>query len=150
MKKLIPWLDKTIVLRSISDTAALGLRLAYALKPGMMLALYGDLGAGKTTLTQLIAQAYGIKRAITSPTFALVLEYPITTGGLLVHADLYRLTDPEGIWDLGFQDYLDSGARMIVEWPERAGDNLPDRNIILARIEHGSTPDERIVTLTVK
>lgn len=150
MRKEIPWLEKQTFLNSLAATEAFALRLAYALKPGMVLALYGDLGAGKTTLTQFIAQSYGINRAITSPTFAIMMEYPIPSGGLLVHTDLYRMVQPEGLWDLGFQEYLESGARMVIEWPERAGRLLPQTNIINVRIENGINPNERIATLVIQ
>lgn len=107
-------------LRTLADTAALAAEVAPRLAPGGLLLLEGDLGAGKTTFTQALARAYGVDRAVTSPTFTLANEYRLPGGGRLVHFDLYRLASPEGLYDLGLEDALERGARMVVEWPERA------------------------------
>mgnify|MGYP003557399444 CR=1 FL=1 len=90
------------------------------LTPGSVLLLTGDLGAGKTTLVQSLARAFGITRTVTSPTFTLANEYPMPNGGKLVHYDLYRLASPSGLYDLGFEDALEYGARLAIEWPEKA------------------------------
>ncbi len=107
-------------LRTLADTAALAAEVAPRLAPGGLLRLEGALGAGKTTFTQALARAYGVDRAVTSPTFTLANEYRLPGGGRLVHFDLYRLASPEGLYDLGLEDALERGARMVVEWPERA------------------------------
>lgn len=107
-------------LRTLADTAALAAEVAPRLRPGGLLLLEGDLGAGKTTFTQALARVYGITRAVTSPTFTLANEYRLPDGGRLVHFDLYRLASPEGLYDLGLEDALERGARMVMEWPERA------------------------------
>lgn len=77
---------------------------------GGIIALHGDLGAGKTTLVQSIALALGITQPVASPTFALVLEYPLPDGRSLVHMDLYRLSGLADLDSIGFEEYLDSGA----------------------------------------
>lgn len=107
-------------LRTLADTAALAAEVAPRLRPGGLLLLEGDLGAGKTTFTQALARAYGVTRAVTSPTFTLANEYRLPDGGRLVHFDLYRLASPEGLYDLGLEDALERDARMVMEWPERA------------------------------
>mgnify|MGYP000772954460 FL=1 len=107
-------------LRTLADTAALAAEVAPRLRPGGLLLLEGDLGAGKTTFTQALARVYGVTRAVTSPTFTLANEYRLPDGGRLVHFDLYRLASPEGLYDLGLEDALERGARMVMEWPERA------------------------------
>ncbi len=90
-----------------------------------MLALHGDLGAGKTTFVQGLAAALGVDRPVTSPTFALVLEYPLPGGGLLVHMDLYRLKGPDDLDAIGFDEYIESDAIIAIEWAGRAGNRLP-------------------------
>lgn len=105
---------------TLADTAALAAEVAPRLRPGGLLLLEGDLGAGKTTFTQALARVYGVTRAVTSPTFTLANEYRLPDGGRLVHFDLYRLASPEGLYDLGLEDALERGARMVMEWPERA------------------------------
>lgn len=107
-------------LHSLQDTAALAVEIGTLLRPGSVLLLTGDLGAGKTTLVQALARVYGITRTVTSPTFTLANEYPLPDGGKLVHYDLYRLASAFGLYDLGFEEALESGARIVIEWPEKA------------------------------
>lgn len=107
-------------LHSLADTVSLAKTLAPQLRPGGVLLLEGDLGAGKTTFVQALARCYGITRTVTSPTFTLANEYRLPTGEVLVHFDLYRLASPEGLYDLGLEDALERGARLVIEWPERA------------------------------
>jgi len=123
-------------------TALLGNDIAAALRPGDVVALRGDLGAGKTCLVQGLARALGIDAAVCSPTFTLVNEYRGRDGGRLVHIDLYRLAGPDDLDAIGWDDYLDSGDAMAVEWPERAGGELPPRAIFVD-IRIGDAPDER-------
>ena len=102
-----------------------GERLGASLNRGTIIALEGELGAGKTTLAQAICRGVGIREDVTSPTFALVNEYHVN-GSSLFHLDLYRLNGPSDLTNLGWDDIINSGAIVIVEWPERAGDRLPD------------------------
>ncbi len=116
-------------LESLDDTAALGARIAAALVRGDVVALRGDLGAGKTALVRTILQALGISGPIPSPTFTLVQSYE--TPRLLVHHfDLYRIEDESELDELGFDDSLSEGAALI-EWPDRAGSRLPDEALHL-------------------
>ena len=114
--------DQTV--HSLTDTWHIAARVATLLSHGGVVALTGDLGAGKTTFVQGIARALGITRPVTSPTFALVGDYT-GPGGRLIHMDLYRLTGPDDLLAVGFSDYLESGALIAIEWPERAGDLIP-------------------------
>jgi tRNA threonylcarbamoyladenosine biosynthesis protein TsaE len=124
---------------------AFGAELSVALAPGDVLLLHGDLGAGKTTLTQGIARALGVRGPVTSPTFTLVSEHrlpkPVRGIERLYHLDLYRLNDPDEIETIGYDEYLaPPDGVTIIEWPERAGDWLPDRALI---IEIERAGDER-------
>lgn len=138
---------------TIAGTAAmqaLGERIGERLRPGDVVLLHGDLGAGKTTLTQGIARSLGIIAPIQSPTFTLVSEYRARFGdattGSLRHLDLYRLNDPSELEDLGWEELIvpEDGVS-IIEWPERAGDWLPNR-FTLVTIEHDG-PDARRVSI---
>lgn len=107
-------------------TEALGARLADHLRRGDVIALYGDLGAGKTTLARgLIARLTGETEA-PSPTFTLVQTYGAEPAELW-HFDLYRLEDPDDVLELGFTDALDDIA--LIEWPDRLGPYLPNERL---------------------
>jgi len=109
---------------SVEETWALARELAKELKPGDVVCLEGDLGAGKTTFTQGLAAAMGVAGRVTSPTFCIVQEHRADTR-LLVHMDLYRLSDESDVEAIGWEDYLAKGAVIAVEWPERAGSLIP-------------------------
>ncbi len=103
-----------------------GRQLAGRLRAGDVVLLHGDLGAGKTTLTQGIAAGMGVPEPVQSPTFTLVGEHQ-GTSLKLYHLDLYRLDDPSELESFGYEAYIapEDGVS-VVEWPERAGDWLPD------------------------
>ena len=131
----------------------LGERLARLLQPGDVLLLHGDLGAGKTTLTQGVLLGLGVTTPVTSPTFVLVSEYSgATTSGEAVairHVDLYRLNEPGELDSLGYSDLIDDPHTVtIIEWPERAGDELPATYILLTFAFSG--PGSRVVELRVE
>lgn len=95
--------------------------------PGLVLCLWGDLGAGKTQLAKGVGQGLGIEQHITSPTFNLINEY---VGRLpFYHMDLYRLGDPEEAWELGLEEYFYGQGLTLVEWPERLWEMLPAERI---------------------
>lgn len=110
---------------SVEETWGIARKFAEGLKPGDVICLEGDLGAGKTTFTQGLAAALGVTGRVTSPTFCIVQEHS-GEGKLLVHMDLYRLHGEEDVEAIGWEDYLARGAIMVVEWPERAGSLIPN------------------------
>jgi len=109
-------------LPDLDATARLGAGIAGDLKPGDAVALWGDLGAGKTTLARAILRALGVTDDVPSPTFTLVQNYE--TSPRIAHFDLYRLKSAREMEELGFEDALAEGA-VLVEWPERAPEALP-------------------------
>jgi tRNA threonylcarbamoyladenosine biosynthesis protein TsaE len=115
---------------------ALGARLA----PPVVLSLAGELGAGKTSLVQSIARGYGVTEPVTSPTFALVHRYAAPKS-VMYHLDLYRLKGPADLMNIGWDDALSSGALVCVEWPERAGSEMPS-NAMAIRLEHVEGDDD--------
>lgn len=110
-------------LHSLADTEALGARIAASLSVGDVVALEGDLGAGKTTLARAILRALDLRETVPSPSFTLVQHY-ITPRLPISHYDLYRIENAAEIDELGLDEALSEGAALI-EWPERAGDRLP-------------------------
>lgn len=108
---------------SPARTEEIGRELARFLQPGDVIALRGDLGAGKTAFTRGLARGLGIPDPVTSPTYTIVNEYP--DGRLpLFHFDMYRLSDAEELFDLGWEDYLSRGGVCAVEWSENVWDAL--------------------------
>ena len=120
--------DLTLALADEADTARLGARLARALEPGDLVLLFGDLGAGKTTLARAVIEALTGERDAPSPTYTLVQTYDARPGWPLAHADLYRLEDEAELDELGLEDMLDHGAA-LVEWPDRAPSWRPERRL---------------------
>ncbi len=116
--------NATLTLKSAARTRALGSHLGRAALPGDLLLLTGPLGSGKTALTQGIALGLGLTQTINSPTFTILKEH---LGGRLplYHFDLYRIDDPEEIWQLGFEGYFRGAGLCVVEWAERAPDAWP-------------------------
>jgi tRNA threonylcarbamoyl adenosine modification protein YjeE len=133
----LPQLVVAVPLADLAATDALGGRIAARLGVGDCVALYGDLGAGKTTLARAILRALGVQEAIPSPTFTLVQTYE--TAHLSVrHFDLYRLKSPEETIELGLEDALAEGAALI-EWPENAGRFLPEDALTVSLSGAGET-----------
>jgi tRNA threonylcarbamoyladenosine biosynthesis protein TsaE len=126
-------MSRTIVLPDREATAALGARLAGLVRAGDVICLYGPLGAGKTSLARGLIAALGEDEA-PSPTFTLAQTYD--TDPPLWHFDLYRLTDPDEIWEIGWEEARESAA-CLVEWPERLGRHLPADRLDIALSQHG-------------
>lgn len=108
---------------SESETLAVAEQLAERLKAGDSVLLYGELGAGKTTFIRSLVSRFGPQVAVSSPTFALVNVYP--TQPPIYHFDLYRLTSDADLYDLGFDESLESGGIVLVEWAEKCGKLQP-------------------------
>lgn len=129
----------------LADLAALrafAARLARLLRPGDLVALEGELGAGKSELARAVIRARaGAAIEVPSPTFTLVQRYALADL-VITHADLYRLGDPAELDELGLDEALGEGA-LLVEWPERAGDRLPADRLRLRLSEPGGGPPER-------
>lgn len=119
-----PEFTEEITLHDLGETNALGARIAACLVAGDAVALHGDLGAGKTSLARAILIALGVQETIPSPTFTLVQRYELPEF-VVSHFDLYRIEREEDMDELGLEDALVDGA-VLIEWPERAGDRLPD------------------------
>ena len=106
-----------IITNNESETVNEGEKLGHKLKPGAVVALYGELGAGKTAFTRGIATGLGISANVSSPTFTIVNEYPGDPP--LFHFDMYRLEDENELFNIGWDDYYDRGGICVVEWSEK-------------------------------
>jgi tRNA threonylcarbamoyladenosine biosynthesis protein TsaE len=132
----------TVELVDSAATEAFGARLAETLQavarpPALVVALQGDLGAGKSTLARALLRRLGVDGPIRSPTYTLVERYA-TVAGECLHLDLYRLADPAEVDYLGLDDLFGQSVLWLVEWPERAGDRLPVVDLALQLQAQGS------------
>jgi len=118
------------------ETKMLGQKIASQLKGGDILCLYGDLGSGKTTLAKGLAQGFGLKKRMTSPTFSLMNVYPVRSIKL-VHIDTYRLKGEQELIDVGVEDYLGAPETIcLIEWPEKIKGLLKNKKTLDIKIKH--------------
>jgi tRNA threonylcarbamoyladenosine biosynthesis protein TsaE len=131
---------RAVELPDEAATRGLAAAVAALAEPGDVIALKGELGAGKTTFARAFIRARGASDEVPSPSFSLVQVYE--TGPATVwHFDLYRLRSPEEAWELGIEDAFAEGISLI-EWPERLGPLLPDRRLEIA-LCFGRRPNAR-------
>lgn len=116
-------MDKTIYINDLNDTKQLAETIGQYIKPGSVILLSGDLGAGKTTFTQFLGKALGVKRALTSPTFNIIKSYKLDDN-YLHHMDCYRLEHSDE--DLGFDEYFNDLDITIIEWYNFIEEYLPN------------------------
>ncbi|MGE5654045.1 MAG: tRNA (adenosine(37)-N6)-threonylcarbamoyltransferase complex ATPase subunit type 1 TsaE [Bacillota bacterium] len=114
----------TVHLADPAATEQWGRCLAEVLQPGLFIALIGDLGAGKTSLSQAIAHGLGIAEPVQSPTFTLMNQYRGRV--TLYHLDLYRLEDAEQVWELGWEEIVEGDGVCLVEWADKFPSVWPD------------------------
>ena len=144
-------MNKELIVKNTDETEAFGIELAKMLNPGSIVTLTGDLGAGKTTLAKAVAKGLGVKSTVSSPTFTIVQEYD--DGRLpLYHFDVYRVNDPDELFELGFDEYLHGRGVCLIEWADLIEDMLPQKRIdvvIERNYESGASEDERIIKVDV-
>ncbi|HLF13847.1 MAG TPA: tRNA (adenosine(37)-N6)-threonylcarbamoyltransferase complex ATPase subunit type 1 TsaE [Bacteroidota bacterium] len=144
--------DSPVVVHSMSEeeTVAAGGRLGRLLKAGDVVAIFGDLGAGKTRFVRGICRALGTVRAASSPTFTLLHEYH-APGLAVYHFDFYRIASASELAGIGFAEYLDRGDGVcVIEWADRVEPFLPaDRYEVRMRAGGGSgKPDLRVIEIS--
>jgi len=109
-----------------TDLVRWGNRIGQEVSGPLFIGLKGPLGAGKSVLARAVARGAGVEGPIPSPTFNLMFEYSTERGISLIHMDLYRLLDPEELWELGWEELGSSPGIVLVEWPERVVESLPE------------------------
>jgi tRNA threonylcarbamoyladenosine biosynthesis protein TsaE len=107
-----------------------------------IIAFYGTMGAGKTTLVKNLCQKLGVSDEVNSPTFALVNEYQTETFDSIFHFDFYRIKSLEEVFDIGYEDYFYGGSLCLLEWPELIDPLMPE-HFIKVEITHGDTDRSR-------
>ncbi len=137
---------RSLTLKNEEETRQFGLDLAENLKAGDVIALIGNLGTGKTALTRYVAEGLGIHERISSPTFTIVKEYD--SGRLpLYHFDVYRIADPEEMFNIGADEYFFGQGICVIEWADMIEELLPE-NTKYIYLEYGQNPEERIYKCT--
>lgn len=124
-------------LKDTEATEQFGAKLWAELPPKCLIFLYGELGAGKTTLVRGFLRAAGYTGAVKSPTYTLVEEYTIG-GRKIFHFDLYRVADPEELEWIGIRDYFDRDCVCFIEWPDMGKGFLPDPDRVISLVADGS------------
>lgn len=134
--------EQIVYIKNEHDTEEFGMKLASSLEPGDIVALIGDLGTGKTTLTKYIAKWLGVTENIDSPTFNIVKEHK---SGIipLFHFDVYRLSSGDELLDIGADEYFYSDGVCIIEWADIVADVVPEKAKVIL-IEYGEKQGERI------
>ena len=143
-----PLIVKKITWKDEAETEAFAQALARQPSIGhALIALQGDLGAGKTTFVRHLLKSLGVAGHIKSPTYAVVEPYTLSASGLNIwHFDFYRFNDPREWEEAGFRDIFASPGLKLVEWPEKAGDHLPQPDLLI-HIEM-LADESRAITLT--
>jgi tRNA threonylcarbamoyladenosine biosynthesis protein TsaE len=136
-----------IRIESQAELPAVAAAIAERLAEHPVVAFHGAMGAGKTTLIRAIAAALGVADEVTSPTFAIVNQYVTATGESLYHFDLYRIESLAEALDIGADEYLDSGAVCLVEWPEKAAPLLPPDALNVHITTDPTAPDAREIVV---
>ena len=137
---------KEILMKNEEDVRAFGRKMGKTLPAGSIVALTGDLGTGKTTLTKAIAEGLGVTEMITSPTFNIVKQYE--SGRLpLYHFDVYRIEDADEMYELGYEEYFFGRGICVIEWAELIDDIISEEAVRI-EIEYGSGEGERIYRCT--
>ena len=140
-------MKREVITHSEAETYAFAKNFANELKAGDILSLDGDLGAGKTIFTKGLCDGLGVRDVVNSPTYTLVNEY---TGrnGKVFHFDVYRIGDEDELYDIGFSEYLDSGAVCIIEWGAYARGILEEYpNVIYIQINKAQEDEDRKISI---
>ena len=135
---------REIISNSERDTELAGERFGAEVPDGAVVAMYGELGSGKTAFVRGMARGMGIDCRVSSPTFTIVNEY--LGKRELIHFDMYRLEGADALFDIGWEDYLDRGGVCAVEWSENVKEAL-DRQTIWVEIRRGEGQDQRLIQI---
>ena len=136
-----------MVFRSLNeeDTEKAGERFAEGIKRGDVVALYGEIGAGKTAFVRGMAKGLGIKDRVTSPTYAIVNEYIGDTP--FYHFDMYRILSEDELFDIGWDDYISGSGIIAAEWAENVDKALPEETIKVFISKSSEAESERVIRI---
>ena len=137
--------DREYISLSTEETEALGAEFAQTLKPSDFVAMFGDLGAGKTAFVRGAMKALAPTAFVQSPTYTIVNEYPAKIP--VYHFDMYRIDDEDSLYSIGYYDYLENGGICFAEWCEKIEPYLPERYYTVTIRKSAENPDVRIIRI---
>ena len=140
--------DITFEIKSIEELSKVSDLLISWRDKSNIIAFYGNMGAGKTTLVKNLCSKLGVNDEVSSPTFALVNEYQTETFDSIFHFDFYRIKSLEEVFDIGYEDYFYGGGLCLLEWPELIDPLMPE-HFIKVEITLGDTDDGRVIRCSV-
>ncbi len=127
-----------MIVSNLDELASLAKLFCNQIGDKRVFLFYAEMGAGKTTFIKEICKYLGVKAEVTSPSFAIVNEYPCEKYKFIYHFDFYRIEKITEIFDIGFEEYLDSGALLFIEWPEKLENLIPENanNVFITELEN--------------
>jgi tRNA threonylcarbamoyladenosine biosynthesis protein TsaE len=128
-----------LTINNLSELPALAKRIIASRDNENVIAFFGEMGAGKTTLVKAICEELGVADTISSPTFSIVNEYKGRNGKKIYHFDFYRIKNQDEAYDMGYEEYFYSGALCLIEWPEKIIDLLPLETTKVKIVKEGET-----------
>lgn len=134
---------------SVDDLSQVAKDIIELTKKVKIVAFYGPMGAGKTTLIKRICHLFGVTDEVNSPTFALVNEYKDADSKPIYHFDFYRIKKLEEVFDIGYEDYFYSGYICLLEWPQMIEDLMPDE-FVKVEIKLGEKETERLIDVGIQ
>ena len=140
--------DTTFEINNIEELSQVSDLLISLRDKSNIIAFYGNMGAGKTTLIKNLCAQLGVQDEVNSPTFALVNEYQTDTFDSIFHFDFYRIKSLEEVFDIGYEDYFYGGSLCLLEWPELIDPLMPE-HFIKVEITFGETDDARCIRCSV-
>jgi len=144
-KRLTKMLEKRIITKSSQETFDFGKYLGEAIDFPLIIFLQGEMGAGKTLLSKGFVAGMGLSDEVTSPTYTIVNEYGDPPR--VFHFDLYRLQDPDELYEMGFEDYLSQGCTLLLEWPDLVLQDQFEAKLEICLVSHLETPEQREIIL---
>lgn len=132
-----------LIVKDISEISSAAKKLLVSFENEKVIAFYGEMGVGKTTLIKAICEALGVKDTISSPTYSIVNEYRSFKGEKIYHFDFYRINSIDEAYDLGYEEYFYSKCYCFIEWPEKIAELLP---LVYEKVSITLENDQRIIT----
>ena len=137
-------MERVIIIETIDEIEDAARQFLEQSEGSNIIALYGEMGAGKTTLTKAICKVLGVEESVTSPTFTIVNEYRTIGGESVYHFDFYRIEKLSEALDIGYEEFMESGSICLIEWPEKVEEILP-KETLRVKIESMEDGSRRVV-----